>query len=119
LTLGRIPETILVNPDDDKWESFETYKGPPEREWPVWLDRICKVFFSFVALGLVFSICGGLLWIAPYGERGLGGFVGRWLAANEEPWMAWSRFIIGGVIGNAIVIRCLRRPKTTSPTSRV
>jgi hypothetical protein len=107
-----------MNQDDDKWDSFETYKGPPEPEWPSWLDWACKVFFAMVGLGLVFLICGGLLWILPYRFGGSFGGIGRRFAMIEEPWMAWARFILGGVIGVAFVIRWWRRATKTRSTRR-
>lgn len=100
--------------DQDKWVSFETYKGPPEPELPRWLGWLCKVFFATFGLGLVFGACGGLLWILPYRYGG----AGRQFALGEEPWMGWSRFFVGGVIGVVIVVRWWRRPLQPCRTSR-
>jgi H+/Cl- antiporter ClcA len=97
--------------DDEKWRHFETYKGPPEPEWPGWLHWACKGFLTAVALGLVFAACGALLWILPYR-------IGRsWFALNEEAWMSWARFIGGGIIGIALVIRWWLR-SARSPARR-
>ena len=98
-----------MNKRDDKWESFETYKGPPKSELPAWLDWLSKVFFSILGLCIVFCLCGGLLWILPYRYGGAFGPVTREIAMEEEPWMPWARFIGGGVIGIAIVIRWWKR----------
>jgi hypothetical protein len=76
------------------------------------------VFFSIFGLGLVFSICGGILWIIPYRYGGGFGATGRQLALHEEPWMAWARFIGGGIIGIAFVFRWWWRSKKIRPTSR-
>ena len=91
--------------DNKKWDSFEPYKGPPDKKIPSWMDCLCKSFFSLLGLCITFSISGSLLWILPYRLRALSSLVIR-----EEPWKAWARFILGGIIGVALIIRWWRRP---------
>ena len=88
--------------DDDKWATFETYKGPPEPKYPVWFERLSKFFIYTVGLMIVFGFCGALLFLLPYRL----GRMGSKFALMEEPWMAWSRFIVGGIIGVFFAVRC-------------
>lgn len=93
--------------DKDKWNSFETYKGPPERELPGWVDRLCKVFFGIVGLGLAFGVGGALLWLLAYRF----GTASTQFALAEESWISWARFVIGGIAGVVVAICWWRRLK--------
>lgn len=92
--------------DDDKWAKFETYKGPPEPKFPKSFDYFAKFFIYLVGLAIVFGFSGAFLLIIAYRL----GPLGRKFALIEEPWMAWTRFIVGGIIGVYLVIRWWKRP---------
>jgi hypothetical protein len=95
--------------DEERWKEFRIFRdiqGPPRPELPVWLDRLCKIFFGILAFGMVFLICGGLLWVLPYlGTK----WISRRFLWWEESWVAWGRFILGGIIGVGYAFRRLMR----------
>lgn len=91
--------------DNTKWDSFETYKGEPLKELPIWLDRFAKATLVSTGLMIVFAVCGGFLWIVVYRYGGGFGAGSRSFALIEQPWMAWARFIGGGLIGVLFTLR--------------
>lgn len=87
---------------DPDWDDFEVYQGP-ENELPRWLELSLSLVMPVLCLGIVFAICGSLLWILPYRYLKSG------FALNEPSWLSWGRFITGGLIGVIAVLVILKR----------
>ena len=75
----------LVEPDEKRepdWNSFETYKGPEEKErFPQWCYKIFNLFMILLAAALVFAISGALLVLLSSKNRAV--------ALAETPETAW------------------------------
>lgn len=82
-------------PEPD-WNSFETYKGPEEKErLPKWCYRVFDAFMILLVAAIVFAISGGLLFLASSRRASS--------ALAETPQSAWITFCAGGCIGVGLV----------------
>lgn len=102
------------------WESLEVYEGAPLKELRPWQAKALSVFFGLVGLAIVFSCCGAALWFVLYRYGGLLSSSRLEFALNEEPWMAWTRFIVGGSVGVLFTLRwwCRIRQNEKNSVSR-
>lgn len=86
---------MTEKPQPPDWESFETYKGDPESSAPPslgeWIFHYCMVLLG---LAVIFCICGALAFL----------LFCRGVALSETAFSAWLRFIIGGVIGDTMIL---------------
>ena len=97
------------HPKNEKRDSFQTWKGMPSAEWPGWLDRACRIFFSLLGWVSIFVFGGTVLFFLPYAILPRRGGLGRWFVEQEESWMGWWRFGIGGIIACVFFFRKWRR----------
>ena len=100
---------VVSDPKKPDWDSFETYKGPEEKESGL-AGTLLHWTMILVLLVIVFAICGAIAWYLPYAfimdGRG-GGGLRSYLAYKDTAAFSWIRFGIGGVIGAGWVIRAL------------
>lgn len=84
-----------VEPDEKRepdWDSFETYKGPEQKErFPAWCYKIFDVFMILLAAAIVFAVSGALFFLVSSRNRTV--------ALAETPETAWIRFCAGGCVG--------------------
>lgn len=90
---------------DERWDSFEIYKGQPLKKLPSWLDRVLIVFFGLLALSIVFLVTGFLFTLAIYR------ILPAHSAVTEDSWMPWARFLFGGFAGVILTLKWWFRSK--------
>ena len=100
---------VVSDPKKPDWDSFETYKGPEEKESGL-AGTLLHWTMILVLLVIVFAICGAIAWYLPYAiimDGRSGGSLRSYLAYKDTAAFSWIRFGIGGVIGAGWVIRAL------------
>ncbi len=84
-----------MKPDEKRepdWNSFETYKGPEEKErFPAWCYKVLDAFMILLAAAIVFGVCGSLFFLKSSKDSEV--------ALAETPATTWIRFCVGGSLG--------------------
>lgn len=88
-------------PAPPDWESFESWRGPPGKRLPRWLEGLFSAFMYLLSASLIFGFCGALFYLA--GSKQVR------TALHQTPQEAWTLFVTGGTLGLLCVIGCLLR----------